>query len=227
MPGKTPSTHYCAISYEYTDSYDLIYRLIQLRDVYLCIINDKRMMLLVFLSLLFWSALEIQSQTVSSPYLSFDGNNLPNNSYVDISQIGIAGDGSDSVRCISVLRSCCNDSTRTFLADWYFPNGTRLQFGDGIHESRGTHRVDLRRHNMANSPTGIYCCKIPFNVSNPSARKMLCVGVYTDQGGKYITTRYSSNPRRACAARVTVVVLCVCVCVCPRPSSATRATATK
>ena len=30
------------------------------------------------------------------------------------------------------------------------------------------------------------------------------------------------NPRRACAARVTVVVLCVCVC--PRPSSATRAT---
>ena len=25
---------------------------------------------------------------------------------------------------------------------------------------------------------------------------------------------YSINPRRACAARVTVVVLCVCVCVC-------------
>ena len=24
------------------------------------------------------------------------------------------------------------------------------------------------------------------------------------------------NPRRACAARVTVVVLCVCVCVSPR-----------
>ena len=32
------------------------------------------------------------------------------------------------------------------------------------------------------------------------------------------------NPRRACAARVTVVVLCVCVCVCPRPLPATRAT---
>ena len=30
------------------------------------------------------------------------------------------------------------------------------------------------------------------------------------------------NPRRACAARVTVVVPCVCVF--PRPSSATRAT---
>ena len=32
------------------------------------------------------------------------------------------------------------------------------------------------------------------------------------------------NPRRACAARVTVVVLCVCVCVFPRPSYATDAT---
>ena len=145
-------------------------------------------MLLVLLSLLFWSALEIQSQTVSSPYLSFDGNNLPNNSYVDISQIGEAGDGSDSVRCISVLRSCCNDSTRTFLADWYFPNGTRLSFsGDpgNIYEARGTHRADLRRRWMSNSPTGIYCCRVPFNVSNPSARMMLYVGVYTDQGGKY------------------------------------------
>ena len=41
-------------------------------------------------------------------------------------------------------------------------------------------------------------------------------------------SEYIFNPRRACAARVTVVVLCVCVCVCvcvfPWPSSATRAT---
>ena len=65
--------------------------------------TSRIMMLLVLLSLLFWSLLEIQSQTVSSPYLSFKGNVLPNNSYVDISQIGNAGDRSDSVQCISVL----------------------------------------------------------------------------------------------------------------------------
>ena len=29
-----------------------------------------------------------------------------------------------------------------------------------------------------------------------------------------VTTTPVINPRRACAARVTVVVLCVCVCVC-------------
>ena len=34
----------------------------------------------------------------------------------------------------------------------------------------------------------------------------------------------ADNPRRACAARVTVVALCVCVFVCPGRSSATHAT---
>ena len=71
--------------------------------------TSRIMMLLVSLSLLFWSLLEIQSQTVSSPYLSFKDDNLPNNSYVDISQIGNAGDGSDSVQCISELDYCCNN----------------------------------------------------------------------------------------------------------------------
>ena len=32
----------------------------------------------------------------------------------------------------------------------------------------------------------------------------------------YCEVRGVINPRRACAARVTVVVLCVCLSVCPR-----------
>ena len=143
-------------------------------------------MLLVLLSLLFWSFLEIQSQTVFSPYLSFKGNNLPNNSYVDISQIGNAGDGSDSVQCISELDYCCNNRTSRLIADWYFPNGAQLNFpGDpgNIYESRGTHRADLHRRGMATLPTGIYDCIIPFNISIPLERKMLYVGVYNDQEG--------------------------------------------
>ena len=143
-------------------------------------------MLLVLLSLLFWSFLEIQSQTVSSPYLSFKGNDLPNNSYVEISQIGNAGDGNDSVQCISELDYCCNNRTSRLIADWYFPNGTQLNIsGDpgNIYEARGTHRADLRRRGMATLPTGIYCCIIPFNISIPLERKMLYVGVYNDQEG--------------------------------------------
>ena len=144
-------------------------------------------MLLVSLSLLFWSFHEIQSQTVFSPYLSFKGNDLPNNSYVDISQIGNARDGSDTVQCISELDYCCNNHTSQLVADWYFPDGTRLNFSSGIYESRGTHRVDLRRCNMDNSTTGIYCCRVPFSVGNPRVRKMLCVGIYY-QGGELLFT---------------------------------------
>ena len=35
------------------------------------------------------------------------------------------------------------------------------------------------------------------------------------------------NPRRACAARVTVVVLCVCMCVCPLIPAASHIGITK
>ena len=44
----------------------------------------------------------------------------------------------------------------------------------------------------------------------------------------YSRFQWLINPRRACAARVTVVILCVCVCVCvcvcPGLASATHAT---
>ena len=41
--------------------------------------------------------------------------------------------------------------------------------------------------------------------------KILILKSSSDAGGWLVTI---INPRRACAARVTVVVLCVCVCVC-------------
>ena len=40
---------------------------------------------------------EVHSQTV--PYVSFMGTNLPNHSYVDLTLVGNALDGSDSVQC--------------------------------------------------------------------------------------------------------------------------------
>ena len=56
----------------------------------------------VCLLTLLWSLVEVHSQT-STPYITFRGQNLSNNSYVDFNQVGRAGDGSDSVRCHSEL----------------------------------------------------------------------------------------------------------------------------
>ena len=73
--------------------------------------------------------------------------------------------------------------------DWYFPNGTRLQFfheGDrqSIYEKRKKQRVDLRRRNdgVAN---GIYQCIIETNAvhsNDSSAREIVYLGLYASGG---------------------------------------------
>ena len=136
---------------------------------------------------LFWSL--AHSQRV--PYVSFMGQTLANHSYVDLSLVGDDGSGSDSVQCITDLSTCCSIyQGPTHRGDWYFPDGTRLPFsgGDGLYETRGPQRVDLRRRNSATSPTvGIYRCGIPTNdVHDDNDRSVgdtVYVGLYTASGG--------------------------------------------
>ena len=134
---------------------------------------------------------EVHSQTF--PYVSFMGQTLANDSYVDLSLVGSDDFGSDSVQCITDLSTCCSGSYGVHRGDWYFPDGARLQFSDGvgdIYEQRDQ-RVDLRRRNNANSPTGLYRCDIPTNAvhddSDNSVRDSpVYVGLYTASGGKLI-----------------------------------------
>ena len=48
---------------------------------------------------------------------------------------------------------------------------------------------------------------------------MLNINLTLRGGGGLVRDFWLINPRRACAARVTVVVLCVCVCVCVHGSN--------
>ena len=150
---------------------------------------------------LFWSLAHSHSQRV--PYVSFRGQTLANHSYVDLSLVGNDGSGSDSVLCHTDLSTCCSSIQGSHRGDWYFPDGTRLPlfyggiwyfpggtrllFYAGIFESRGSQRVDLRRRNNANSPTGIYRCDIPTNAvhddTDNSVRGTVYVGLYTGSGG--------------------------------------------
>ena len=135
----------------------------------------------VCLVTLLWS-LEVHSQT-STPFISFRGNILDNNSYVDFTQVGRAGDGSDSVRCRSELDMCCSGTQGNLRGDWFFPSGAVLPFpGDGDpFEVRGAQTADLRR-TSALSPSGIYRCNIPFDADDPSAMQTFYVGVYSNGG---------------------------------------------
>ena len=129
---------------------------------------------------------EVHSQTV--PYVSFMGTNLPNHSYVDLTLVGSAGDGGDSVQCHTDLSTCCSGAQGENRGDWYFPNGDRLRFSNGpddIYETRDAQRVDLRRRNNGDT-SGIYRCDIETNAVNyEDGRETVYVGLYAS-GGEHI-----------------------------------------
>ena len=124
------------------------------------------------------------------PYVSFMGDILANNSYVDITLVGSSEN--DSVQCHTDLVTCCNSSLSAHRGDWYFPDGTRLPFaasGDDIYEVREAERVDLRCASSVNSPAGIYRCDIPTNDStDTSVRESIFVGLYPTEEGKKVYT---------------------------------------
>ena len=125
---------------------------------------------------------EVHSQTV--PYVSFMGTNLTNHSYVDLTLVGNAVNGTDSVQCHTDLDTCCNKTHGAHRGDWYFPNGTRLFFhGDNpdMYEFRNAQQVDLRGRN--NDTSGIYRCTIETNaVHNDSGRETVYAGLYASGG---------------------------------------------
>ena len=129
---------------------------------------------------------EVYSQSYPFPYVYF-GEILPNNSYVDLTLVGSAGDSSDSVVCLTNLTTCCSSLQGSHRGNWYFPNQTRLRddrHGDSISELRGYKRVDLHSGNNVTSPSGIYCCDIKTNVPHQDpVRLSVYVGLYPPNEG--------------------------------------------
>ena len=132
---------------------------------------------------------EVQCQQ-TFPYVLFMGQTLANHSYVDITQVGT---GSAAVYCRTDLTTCCSGGQGVHRGDWYFPNGDRLPFPDvspPIFESRQAQRVELRRINNTNEPTGIYRCDIPTDAVNHatdiSVRASVYVGLYPSDGGELL-----------------------------------------
>ena len=167
-----------------------------------------------FLLLLLWSLVKVHSQTF--PRLSFMSQTLANNSYVDLREVGNVISGSDSVHCHTDLSTCCNSTYGNDRGDWYFPDGTRLQFlGDGgdIYEFRGSQAVDIRRRNNANSPVGIYRCDLPtsavHNDTDISVRDTVYVGLYTGSGGMFPACQLYARIRSKSWVIFPVVRQCV------------------
>ena len=155
--------------------------------------------LLLLLTLL-WSLVEVHSQT-PAPYVSFRGETLTNHSYVDLTEVGDdTGDSGNTVRCHTDLMTCCRSDDGPHRGDWYFPDGDRLPFSSptiGIHEARLAQRVEIRRRNNDNSPSGIYRCDVPTNAvhddSDISVREIVYIGLYATGGNLHERSQSSRS----------------------------------
>ena len=142
----------------------------------------------VLLLCLLWSLVEVHSQT--APYVSFMGETLPNHAYVNLSLVGDDDSGSDSVQCHTDLSTCCHSDQGGHRGDWFYPNKQRLSFfvfqKSDISEAREDQRVDIRRRNNVDMPSGIYHCRIATEAlhddDDPTAGESVYVGLFASGG---------------------------------------------
>ena len=157
------------------------------------------MMSPLLLLCLLWSLVEVNSQTV--PYVKFMREILPNHAYVDLRLVG--NDSSDSVQCHTDLNTCCGSAQDKEGGDrhgnWILPGSdSRLPFsnkaGADIFEVHGYQRVELRRRNGADMPSGIYRCDIPINAVHDhddiTVRESVYVGLYASGGNCFCRVCY-------------------------------------
>ena len=126
------------------------------------------------------------SCTPSGAFIKFMGVNLTNHSYVNLTLVGNAPDGSNSVQCHTDLSTCCNAGAGPDRGDWYFPNGNRLPLPVNtvnIFESRQVQRVDLQHRGWTDVTSGIYHCIIETNaVNDDDGRETVYAGLYASGG---------------------------------------------
>ena len=141
---------------------------------------------------LLWSLVEVHCQTPPAPYVTFMGQTLPNNSYVDLNLVG-GFNSSNEVLCHTDLSTCCSGGAGSDRGDWYFPSGDRLPFPGNHHlvERRQFQRVELSRgHRSGSAPSGIYHCSIETiavhsgNNTDFTTRETVYMGLY-ESGGDY------------------------------------------
>ena len=116
-------------------------------------LQGKAVMFCLLLLRLFLSPVEVQTQQATFPYVSFVGQTLANNSYLDLALVG-----SNSLLCHTDLRTCCTSQEGAHSGDWYAPDATTVPLRGDMYESHGAQRVDLLRNSSSDSspPSGLY-----------------------------------------------------------------------
>ena len=116
-------------------------------------------------------------------YVTLNGARLQNHALVDLSLIGDATNGANSLQCHTDLASCC--TTGAAGGDWFAPDNQRVGNAGDVYAVLGEKRVDLRISDYGEVQSGIYRCEID-TVSGGSGafeRESVHVGVYASGRG--------------------------------------------
>ena len=135
---------------------------------------------------------EVHSQT--APYLTFMGEIIPNNSYVDLSLVGQGGnathDSGREIVCHTDLDTCCSGSDGH--GDWFLPHNSPVgdKPGRSILMKKLNKRVRLERGTGIREeiPPGMYQCAIEtvaVSGEGGTGRERVYVGLY-ESGGMHI-----------------------------------------
>ena len=142
------------------------------------------MIVLCAVVFLLWSLVDVHSHAV--PYITFMGETLPNNSYVDVSLVGDPLSGGEGVQCHTDLTTCCNKHQGNDSGDWYAPDSvTRLPFSGDLnitfqrHENQKVTLYHRSRVLPSDHQSGMYRCDIAVN---GSGRGTVYIGIYETGG---------------------------------------------
>ena len=126
---------------------------------------------------------ECLSPADTVPYITFNGVQLPNHSYVDIELLGNAPDGSNVLQCHTDLSTCCNSGSDIHTGKWVLPNGGIAGvplFPYTVRESE--QRIDLTfEGTTAMAMEGMFRCNVPTQSVNDlsnDVRVSVYVGLY-------------------------------------------------
>ena len=153
--------------------------------------------MVLFLFHLLWCVVEVHSQT--APYLTFMGEILPNNSYVDLSLVGEGGnathDSGREIVCHTDLDTCCSGSDGhgswvSSLSGYRLTEHTINTNRHPIAMRRLYKRVRLERVPGINGTilSGIYLCSIEtvaVSGEGGTGREKVYVGLY-ETGGMFV-----------------------------------------
>ena len=117
----------------------------------------------------------------------------PNNSVIDLEDIGEGGAG---LHCYTEVATCCRSTDNPnghSSGQWLFPNGEVVgsrtsSRPDVFSRTRDRRSVILHRGPEATGPTGIFTCEVP---DRSGATQKLYFGIYNKLEGKKLTLRFT------------------------------------